>query len=176
MGSAPPPRERSSVLFDDDVIDEALDSFKTLFCARCHVYDCVLHGCGQIDRAARAYEPAVAERGAFGRPKAPKSGRKRKRKERGRLARSPPRPTIRTPRTTASRRAAAVRAVVLAAERRSGDARRPRVRPGLRASRSRGAIALGAALARASRAGWSPERTRWFEDFFATAPLRRTAA
>ena len=64
LGSAPSPRERSSVLFDDDVIDEALDSFKTLFCARCHVYDCVLHGCGQIDRAARAYEPAVAERGA----------------------------------------------------------------------------------------------------------------
>ena len=102
LGSAPSPRERSSVLFDDDVIDEALDSFKTLFCARCHVYDCVLHGCGQIDRAARAYEPAVAERGAFGRPKAPKSEEKEKEKKRGRLAGSPPRPT-RTPRTTASR-------------------------------------------------------------------------
>lgn len=28
-------------------VDPALDSFRTLYCVRCHAYDCVLHGCGQ---------------------------------------------------------------------------------------------------------------------------------
>ena len=28
-------------------IDTALDSFRALYCARCHTYDCNLHGCGQ---------------------------------------------------------------------------------------------------------------------------------
>ena len=60
-------------LFDDESVDEGLDSFRSLFCARCHVYDCATHGCGQMARGAtRPYEPPAPERGPGGRPKAPK--------------------------------------------------------------------------------------------------------
>ena len=77
-GSGPAARareapRRAGVIFDDENVEEGLDSFRTLFCARCHVYDCNLHGSGQMERgASRAYEPPVPERGPGGRPKAPK--------------------------------------------------------------------------------------------------------
>ena len=165
LGSAPSPRERSSVLFDDDVIDEALDSFKTLFCARCHVYDCVLHGCGQIDRAARAYEPAVAERGAFGRPKAPKSEEKEKEKE----ARSP-REVAAAPDANAANDGephapppCARSCWRLSVDPATLDA--PAFDPDCARREAEAYLALKAAP-RETRAGWSPERTRWFEDFF----------
>ena len=29
-------------------LDSAIDSFKTLYCRRCHLFDCHLHGCGQL--------------------------------------------------------------------------------------------------------------------------------
>ena len=65
--------EKQKVLFDDKGIDEGLDSFKSLFCVRCHVYDCDVHGCGHTDHLAkRGYEPPEKERGPGGRPKAPK--------------------------------------------------------------------------------------------------------
>lgn len=34
-------------------VDPALDSFRTLYCARCHMYDCILHGCGQEQPAVK---------------------------------------------------------------------------------------------------------------------------
>ena len=68
-----PARQKNQVLFDDKGIDEGLDSFKSLFCVRCHVYDCDVHGCGQPEHlATRGYETPAVERGPGGRPKAPK--------------------------------------------------------------------------------------------------------
>ena len=44
-------------------LDSAIDSFKTLYCRRCHVFDCHLHGCGQLlpegRRAAANVDPCV---------------------------------------------------------------------------------------------------------------------
>ena len=176
FGSAPSPRERSSVLFDDDVIDEALDSFKTLFCARCHVYDCVLHGCGQIDRAARAYEPAVAERGAFGRPKAPKSEEKEKEKE----ARSP-REVAAAPDANAANDGephapppCARSCWRLSVDPATLDA--PAFDPDCARREAEAYLALKAApRERRARAGHRSVRDG-SRTFFATAPLRRTAA
>ena len=166
FGSAPSPREPSSVLFDDDLIDEALDSFKTLFCARCHVYDCNLHGCGQIDqidRAARAYEPAVAERGAFGRPKAPKSEEKEKEKEA-----STPREVATAPDANAANDGephapppCARSCWRLSVDPATLDA--PAFDPDCARREAEAYLALAADE---TRAGWSPEQTRWFEGFF----------
>jgi hypothetical protein len=45
-------------------LDSAVDSFRTLYCRRCHVFDCHLHGCGQLlpetRRAAVTLEPDAA--------------------------------------------------------------------------------------------------------------------
>jgi hypothetical protein len=45
-------------------LDSAVDSFRTLYCRRCHVFDCHLHGCGQLlpetRRAAVTAEPDAA--------------------------------------------------------------------------------------------------------------------
>ena len=44
-------------------LDSAVDSFKTLYCRRCHMFDCNLHGCGQLlpegRRAAANVDPDV---------------------------------------------------------------------------------------------------------------------
>ena len=44
-------------------LDSAVDSFKTLYCRRCHMFDCHLHGCGQLlpegRRAAANVDPDV---------------------------------------------------------------------------------------------------------------------
>jgi hypothetical protein len=44
-------------------LDAAVDSFRTLYCRRCHVFDCHLHGCGQLladgRRAAVSDDPAT---------------------------------------------------------------------------------------------------------------------
>lgn len=34
-------------------LDSAVDSFKALYCRRCHIFDCQLHGCGQLLPAGR---------------------------------------------------------------------------------------------------------------------------
>ena len=45
-------------------LDSAIDSFKTLYCRRCHLFDCHLHGCGQllpeVRRAAAHTDPGAA--------------------------------------------------------------------------------------------------------------------
>jgi hypothetical protein len=43
-------------------LESAVDSFRTLYCRRCHVFDCHLHGCGQLlpdgdKRVGAACEP-----------------------------------------------------------------------------------------------------------------------
>lgn len=38
-------------------LESAVDSFRTLYCRRCHVFDCHLHGCGQLLPEARKLEP-----------------------------------------------------------------------------------------------------------------------
>ena len=40
-----------------ECVEPALDSFRTLYCPRCHIYDCNLHGCGQ-DQPRVKLEPA----------------------------------------------------------------------------------------------------------------------
>ena len=44
-------------------LDSAIDSFKTLYCRRCHMFDCHLHGCGQllpeVRRATANVDPDV---------------------------------------------------------------------------------------------------------------------
>ena len=40
-------------------VDPALDSFRTLYCPRCHHYDCNLHGCGHVLPVVKLGEEAV---------------------------------------------------------------------------------------------------------------------
>jgi [histone H3]-lysine27 N-trimethyltransferase EZH2 len=40
-------------------VDPALDSFRTLYCPRCHHYDCNLHGCGHVLPGVKLGEEAV---------------------------------------------------------------------------------------------------------------------
>jgi len=50
--------EMDSVCYE--CVEPALDSFATLYCPRCHVYDCNLHGCGQDQPQKKWLEPGPA--------------------------------------------------------------------------------------------------------------------
>ena len=42
-------------------VDPALDSFRTLYCPRCHLYDCNLHGCGHAQPTVKLGEEEASE-------------------------------------------------------------------------------------------------------------------
>ena len=63
-----PRRRRPSATRD---VDPALDSFRTLYCPRCHLYDCNLHGCGHALPTVKlgeeeAAKPAPSKQGPHG--------------------------------------------------------------------------------------------------------------